>query len=184
MAIRLKERVRLVLMTLALLPVVNACVSTEELYAQYDLHSCEVDLPEPRIQQATLAFSQQLWNPAVYFDYDDHELDEEGYELLEVTAAIMNQREELNVGLQGFADRIGGISYNIRLSGKRVDTVMRFLTERGIAPSRIVAQPLGEGLPQFGSNDAEARATNRRVELVLLDAKGRPISPLFEFSDL
>jgi len=184
MAIRLKERTRLLLATLTLLPVVNACVSTEELYAKYDVHSCEVDFSEPRIQQATLAVDQQLWNPAVYFDYDEHELDEAGYELLETTAEIMNQHKELNVGLQGFADRIGGISYNIRLSSKRVETVTQYLTERGIAASRIVSQPLGEGLPQFGSSDAEARATNRRVELVLLDANGRPISPLFEFPDL
>ena len=184
MAIRLKEHTRLLLASLTLLPLVNACVSTEELYAQYDVHSCEVDLSEPRIEGATLAFTQQLWNPAVYFDYDEHELDEEGYALLESTAEIMNKHKELNVGLQGFADRIGGISYNIRLSGRRVETVTRYLTERGIEPSRIVSQPLGEGLPQFGSSDAEARATNRRVELVLLDANGRPVSPLFEFPGL
>ena len=184
MAIRLNEQARLCLMTLGLLPVVSACVSTEELYAQYDVHQCEVSLSEPEILSATLAASRQLWNPAVYFDYDDHDLDDDSYELLEATAVLMNQHEELNVGLQGFADRIGGISYNIRLSGKRVETVTRYLIERGIAPSRIVSQPLGEGLPQFGTNDAEARATNRRVELVLLNAKGRPISPLFEFPDL
>lgn len=184
MAIRLEGQARLMLAMLMLLPVVTACVSTDELYAEYDAHQCDVDLSEPKILSATLAASRQLWNPAVYFGYDDHELDEEGAELLEATATIMNQHADLNVGLQGFADRIGGISYNIRLSGKRVDTVTQFLVNRGIAPSRIVSQPLGEGLPQFGTNDAQARATNRRVELVLLDANGRPISPLFEFPDL
>jgi len=184
MAIRLDRRTGLGLAALAVLPFMAACVSTEELYAEYDVHQCDVELSEPKILSATLAASRQLWNPAVYFAYDDHELDQESEELLEATASLMNQHQELNVGLQGFADRIGGISYNIRLSGKRVDAVTQFLVDRGIESNRIVSQPLGEGLPQFGSNDSDARATNRRVELVLLDGNGRPIRPQFEFPDL
>ncbi len=184
MAIGLDKQPRLLAVLLMTLPVVTACVSTEELYAEYDVHACKVDLSEPKILSATLASSQQLWNPAVYFGYDDHDLDEQSMELLQETAKIMNQHRELNLALQGFADRIGGIAYNIRLSGRRVDSVTQYLLDQGIDQSRIVSQPLGEGLPQFGSDDSRARATNRRVELMLLDKNGRPVKPLFEFPDI
>jgi len=53
------------------------------------------------------------------------------------------------------------------LSQKRADNVMQFMISRGVNPSLVSAQGLGETDPMASNNTPEGRAKNRRVELTV-----------------
>jgi len=77
--------------------------------------------------------------------------------------------------IQAFTDIKGSNSYNRDLALRRLNTVQSYLISKGLSKERIIVSPLGEELPILGSSTQE-RVINRRVELMLLDATGRPLS--------
>ena len=171
----------------------GGCVSTEALYAEYDAAECPVAPPPtlagalPLAVDSTESVRELIersyfpWEPAVYFAFNSDVLDAENVARLEGAVEVLARFEDVHVSLQGFTDRIGSSAYNAWLAERRVGSVRDYLVERGADPERLVSQPLGEGLPVFGDDDARARAVNRRVELMLLDPDGRPLHPLFDF---
>jgi OOP family OmpA-OmpF porin len=72
----------------------------------------------------------------------------------------------VSVNVNGYCDAIGSEEYNLRLSDRRSDAVVDYLTRAGIPSSQLI--PHGYGKTNFvAPNDtAEGRAQNRRVELV------------------
>jgi len=60
-----------------------------------------------------------------------------------------------------------GVTSNEVLSQKRADTVMQFMTSRGVKPSLVSAWGFGEADPVASNDTPEGRAQNRRVELTL-----------------
>jgi len=60
-----------------------------------------------------------------------------------------------------------GVTSNEVLSQKRADTVMQFMTSRGVKPSLVSARGFGEADPVASNDTPEGRAQNRRVELTL-----------------
>ena len=94
--------------------------------------------------------------------------------LMRLWKASKNIRN-VTVNVNGYCDAVGGVEYNLRLSRERAAAVVQYLSEHGVAASRLVAH--GYGKTNFvASNDtAEGRAQNRRDELVPSDeAPGRP----------
>jgi len=171
-----------------LLVLLVGCVSTDELYAPYDATDCNIIIEQNSTGKMMVrdlnSNTHSPWEPAVYFDFNSHELDTENMKLLEGAVVAMTRYPQLNLSLQGFADRIGSASYNKALADRRVGSVIRYLVAEGVQRHRIVDQPLGEGLGQFGTDDVMSRSINRRVELMLLDEIGRPFRPLFNFEEM
>jgi peptidoglycan-associated lipoprotein len=69
--------------------------------------------------------------------------------------------------VEGHADERGPTDYNLALGERRADAVVRWLTSRGVAASRIRATSLGEERPANPGHDEAAWAENRRVEVKL-----------------
>lgn len=163
------------------------CVSTEELYAEYDAANCKFVIEKDTGGTLTLrelvSRSYFPWEPAVYFEFDQSSLDEENMARLDNSIRVLTQFPQLLLGLQGFTDQIGTRLYNYQLSGRRVDEVIAYFEQAGIEPGRISSQPIGEGLAEFGTDKAAARANSRRVELMLLDENGRPVHPAYDLKE-
>lgn len=157
----------------------SACVSTEELYAEYDAFDCKIVASTDATGATTLheqnTDTRYPWEPAVYFDFDSSELSATEQDRLNRSMQILKQFPSLSLGLQGFTDKRGTVSYNKALAEQRVMEVKQYLEQAGIESSRVVVQPIGEGLAQVDADDSTARAVNRRVELMLLDDVGRPM---------
>lgn len=166
----------------------SACVSTERLYAEYDALHCDFVIQQSSAGELSLreriSNTHFPWEPAVYFEFDGDELADQNRHLLTGAVTVLQRYPQLNLSLQGFSDRIGTTRYNRALANRRVAAVRDYLVQSGIERERVVDQPIGEGLPQFGSDDAKSREINRRVELMLLDEEGRPLHPLFDFKGL
>lgn len=80
-------------------------------------------------------------------------------------AASLKENPNTNVQIYGFTDNTGTMAVNQRVSTGRADSVLSFLAQCGITPTRLTAQ----GVPMadyVATNDTPAgRAQNRRVEI-------------------
>jgi len=117
----------------------------------------------------------QLWEPAVYFGFDEYGLIEDEVTRLDRNLVILKQYPALQISIQAFTDQLGGRVYNRELAEKRMDQVSDYLQENGLDSSRIKKAPLGKELPILPSDSEQDRIVNRRVELMPLDAQGRPL---------
>ncbi|MCK5810296.1 MAG: OmpA family protein [Cocleimonas sp.] len=115
------------------------------------------------------------WEPAVYFGFDLATLTKAEQKRLDADVSVLRRHKHLKLNIQSFTDFKGSNAYNRRLAVRRQNTVIHYLVGHGIAKQRIRVSPLGEELPILGQSVQE-RSINRRVELMLLDQKGRPLA--------
>jgi outer membrane protein OmpA-like peptidoglycan-associated protein len=102
----------------------------------------------------------------VHFDFNKSRIRPDAAPILDEAADILKQHSDVTVNVNGYCDIIGGMRYNLRLSQRRAEAVVRYLENRGIAGDRLI--PHGYGKTDFVATNAtaEGRAQNRRVELV------------------
>jgi outer membrane protein OmpA-like peptidoglycan-associated protein len=116
----------------------------------------------------------EVWEPAVYFGFDLATLNAAERARLDRDLLVLKKNPQLKLSVQAFTDSKGSTSYNRKLALQRQNTVQSYLMSKGLDKTRILVSPLGEELPILGSTETE-RVINRRVELMLLDATGRPL---------
>ncbi len=105
----------------------------------------------------------------INFDFDKANIRPDEYETMHRIAQILNKYPNSKVHISGHTDFIGTEEYNIRLSHRRVDSVMVFLNEKeGIELSRFY-YPVGYGKqkPIADNTTREGRFMNRRVDFVI-----------------
>ncbi len=76
-----------------------------------------------------------------------------------------------DVLIEGHTDSQGGANLNQVLSQKRAEAVRDALIQDGVDAARLTAVGLGKDRPVADNASAEGRARNRRVEIVVLDAR-------------
>lgn len=83
-------------------------------------------------------------------------------------ANTMKKYSTMVVEVSGHTDNRGAESFNQRLSGKRAQSVVDYLVNKGVAADRLKAKGYGSSNPIADNNTAAGRAENRRVELQIL----------------
>lgn len=86
--------------------------------------------------------------------------------LAEVARALLNHPER-RLQIIGHTCDLGTTSYNQGLSERRAESVKQYLVNSGISADRIQTSGLGETSPLVPNTSEEARALNRRVEMVI-----------------
>ena len=76
---------------------------------------------------------------------------------------------EVRLQVQGHTDDQGDDDYNLDLSQRRSESVVRWFVEHGADARRLVASGFGEEQPVADNGTAAGRARNRRVEFQLID---------------
>lgn len=103
----------------------------------------------------------------VLFDTDSAAIKSESAPVLAEIAKLLQSRPELNILVVGHTDNQGSYEYNIGLSSKRANSVVRYLVEQhGIGEARMRAAGVGFLAPVATNDTPDGRARNRRVELV------------------
>jgi OOP family OmpA-OmpF porin len=102
----------------------------------------------------------------VHFDFNKYNIRPQDAAVLDEAANILKEHSNVSVDVNGYCDAIGSVRYNLRLSERRADAVVRYLADHGVAESRL--SPHGYGKTNFVATNktAEGRAQNRRVELI------------------
>jgi outer membrane protein OmpA-like peptidoglycan-associated protein len=86
-------------------------------------------------------------------------------------AGILMVFRNMDLSIEGYTDSTGSDELNMRLSTERARAVYAFLRSQGIPESRMTYQGFGPANP-VAPNDTEAnRSKNRRVEVVLTQAR-------------
>lgn len=104
----------------------------------------------------------------IFFDFDQSTLRPESFPELNRIVTLMGDRGTLEVEISGHADATGPAEYNMTLSERRAKSVVRYLTEKGIAENRIKVSFFGETKPIESNETKEGRRKNRRVEFKIL----------------
>ncbi|HNS46629.1 MAG TPA: OmpA family protein, partial [Bacteroidales bacterium] len=86
------------------------------------------------------------------------------YPILDNVVNIMQENPEYNLEINGHTDSQGDDASNMDLSQRRANAVKKYLTDKGISATRMVAKGFGETLPVESNDTAAGRAQNRRVE--------------------
>jgi outer membrane protein OmpA-like peptidoglycan-associated protein len=103
----------------------------------------------------------------VLFAFDKSNLSDDATTNLDKLVKVLNGYPDTDIELQGHTDSKGSESYNQKLSERRATTVSGYLTDKGIAASRITIKGFGETVPKYDNETAEGRAQNRRVEFLI-----------------
>lgn len=107
------------------------------------------------------------------FRSGSYEIGRDGEKAVRDLAKVLAANPDINVMVEGHTDDVrytpnAYLKDNLDLSAKRATTVVRLLLEnKEIAPERIVAAGRGESLPVAEGKTVEARAKNRRTEIIL-----------------
>jgi outer membrane protein OmpA-like peptidoglycan-associated protein len=170
------KRFQLIMMLL-MVGLLQACASTETLYAQYEHHCEDESLSIINNISGVAVYSNVLeqaspWEQAVYFDYDQSGLAEIELARLDKNIQVLKQFPSLKMNIRGYTDSIASEQYNRKLALRRVQTVYNYFLEKGVTQERVIQTPLGEQLFIATNDTYENRALNRRVEMVLLTSDG------------
>lgn len=105
----------------------------------------------------------------IYFDTDKAVLKAESEGTLQQVLGLLKAKPALRLGIGGHTDSQSSDAYNLDLSKRRAQAVLKWLTDRGIAPARLQATGHGESQPVADNATEAGRALNRRVEIRDLD---------------
>jgi len=111
----------------------------------------------------------------VFFAFGRAEVTAAGQARMREVAETLNAPAARNrkIFVDGYTDDVGDSQLNQSLSERRAEAVRHALTANGIDAARLTVRAFGEFRPvqpnrrPDGTDDPEARAQNRRVELVL-----------------
>lgn len=103
----------------------------------------------------------------IQFDFDKADIKPESEPQLAEMAKFLTANPQARVFLIGHSDNKGALDYNLNLSGRRADAVVKALAGAyRINPARLVSRGLGPLSPLATNRTDEGRAKNRRVEIV------------------
>jgi outer membrane protein OmpA-like peptidoglycan-associated protein len=105
----------------------------------------------------------------ILYDYDKSELRAESVASLDSLIGFMKDNPSLTVEINSFTDSKGDDRYNAELSQKRAQSVLDYLSEKGVERSRMTARGMGKLNPIApnsinGKDNPKGRQANRRTE--------------------
>jgi outer membrane protein OmpA-like peptidoglycan-associated protein len=86
-------------------------------------------------------------------------------------SGILMMIPNTNIQVEGHTDSTGSEATNQKLSTERAAAVKDFLKTQGVDDTRMSSTGLGPTQPVASNDNAEGRAKNRRVEIVVPDAQ-------------
>lgn len=109
----------------------------------------------------------EITKSVLYFPFDTEALEKTGLAILDKLIHYVTNAGDVEVVINGHADRVGSDQYNMKLSEQRAKYVQSRLLEAGIAQPRISYFAFGESDPEIPTEDGVAEPANRRVEIFL-----------------
>ncbi|MEX0914268.1 MAG: OmpA family protein, partial [Wenzhouxiangellaceae bacterium] len=82
---------------------------------------------------------------------------------------LLESEPDKDIRIEGHTDSTGPAALNLRLSEARANAVNDALIERGIDAARLKAVGMGEDFPIATNQTEEGRASNRRVDVIVLN---------------
>lgn len=110
----------------------------------------------------------------VLFDFDKDTLKPVAQETLQKAAAVIREQTKGAIRINGHTDAKGDDNYNLKLSQRRAAAVKNWFAQQGKLSGRRMdtlgfgkQKPVASNTKPDGSDDAEGRQKNRRVEVIV-----------------
>ncbi|HEX7585023.1 MAG TPA: OmpA family protein [Prolixibacteraceae bacterium] len=108
----------------------------------------------------------------VYFEYDKSNILNVEKAKIDKLVKLLKENDTYKVNLTGNTDSKGTEEYNMKLSQRRIDSVVKAITNNRVKANRIFKEKaLGETKPAATNDTEEGRALNRRVEFEVIKTK-------------
>lgn len=104
----------------------------------------------------------------ITFEVGSADITNEGSVAVDSAAAFLSQDPGARIEIHGHTDSDGEAETNQVLSQQRAEAVLTALVARGIDPTRMTAVGFGESQPIAPNVTDDGRATNRRIEFLVL----------------
>lgn len=104
----------------------------------------------------------------VFFQTGSARLDDKSMFELDNVAEQLNKYPDISIELSGHTDNVGDSEANMSLSQERAQTVLNYLTRKGVSAERLSAAGYGDTAPIDSNDTDKGRQMNRRTELKVL----------------
>lgn len=84
----------------------------------------------------------------IFYEFDKADLTPESTEALDKLVVMMNENPNITIELSAHCDYRGNDAYNMRLSQRRAESVVKYLIAHGVAADRLTAMGYGESRPE------------------------------------
>lgn len=105
----------------------------------------------------------------IVFETNSAELTSVSFVELDRVVELMAKNPNLSVEISAHTDNVGSDVYNLKLSERRAQSVVNYLTDKNANSERLIAKGYGEKTPIVANDTDENKAKNRRVELSILE---------------
>jgi len=106
----------------------------------------------------------------VYFASDKSYLTTYSKNKLNKLISLLKDNSDYMIEIYGYTDNTADDAHNMQLSQQRIDSVVEYLTLKGIASSRVIkVKAYGESMPAATNDTPEGKQKNRRVEFRIVE---------------
>jgi outer membrane protein OmpA-like peptidoglycan-associated protein len=114
---------------------------------------------------------------SVHFAFNKADLTAKAKTALDQLLAEVPNTKGYLVVVEGGTDSVGSANYNYKLSERRADSVVQYLSSKSIPAHKIYLIGLGKDKYAAENNTADGRAKNRRVDVRLMTNVTTPETP-------
>ena len=133
----------------------------------FELEAVLQPIPDSTDSKIPAAAGQPVTLNNVFFETGSAKLRPESGAELDELAALLQKNRHLRIQINGHTDDVGEAAFNQRLSEQRAQTVLEYLSSKGVAAERLRAKGFGESKPIAANTSEEGRSSNRRTEFEL-----------------
>lgn len=125
----------------------------------------QVPASSPEEMKETAAVAAETLKP-MYFDFDKSSIRDDARDVMSANAAWLKAHPNVKIKVEGNCDEKGTKEYNQTLGQRRASSAKRYLTDMGIAGSRISIISYGKEKPVCTESTESCQQKNRRDDFV------------------
>ena len=106
----------------------------------------------------------------IFFDTKKDTIQKKSFPLLQAVADALKAVPQIKkVRVEGHTDNVGKADFNLDLSKRRAQSVVRWLVEHGVEESRLLSEGYGMDRPIADNKTKAGQSKNRRVDFIIID---------------
>ena len=144
----------------------------------------EITLPPGSVDfmQGSVPVVRVVFPERAFFAFDSAEPLPQSQGILDVIAYNMKHDvPDAALTVLGHTDAVGTEGYNIDLSRRRAEAVIKALVIRGVSPSQLTEVAIGKRQPLASNETSDGRALNRRVEFLISPAMSANLAAVQQY---
>jgi OOP family OmpA-OmpF porin len=121
----------------------------------------------PNTPKGATVDARGCWTYAavVLFGFDSADIKSDAHPMLDEAVKILKKNPAIKVEVDGHTDNVGPAAYNVKLSERRANSILKYFVDNGVEAERLTVKGFGLTKPAASNDTKEGRAKNRRVEL-------------------